>query len=139
MNALHCVLHVELVLECKRDRRRVADDQQVVGHIPRAGRAGAGTVASQELLLRLAGVVAARAAELLVVALVSLRCLGSPVPPLQLVEQLLVQLLALRDRGDPRRRQRRRQVIPAGAVNAVEGQIPGAAPRSRCRPTANVQ
>jgi hypothetical protein len=51
VDAAHRVLHVELILDPVGDRLRVADDQQVVGHVVRVGRAGARAVAGEEFLL----------------------------------------------------------------------------------------
>src|SRR4051812_22723959 len=52
VNAADGVLDVELVLKAVGDRLRVADDQQVVGHLLRVGRAGSGAMAGEEALFR---------------------------------------------------------------------------------------
>ncbi len=49
------VLHVELRLEAVRDGFRVAHQQQVIGHLGRVGRAGAGAVAGEEAGFGFAG------------------------------------------------------------------------------------
>ena len=56
----HRVLHVELGLEAERHRFRAADQEQVVGHLRRIGRSRSGTVAGEELRLRLVGPKAVR-------------------------------------------------------------------------------
>jgi hypothetical protein len=63
------ILDADLRLEAERDLLRVADEQQVIGHLLRIRRARAGAVAREELLLALAGAHAGDPGVLLIVAL----------------------------------------------------------------------
>src|SRR3954452_21676976 len=53
MDSSYGILDVQLVLEAERNLLGIADDQQVIGHVPGVGRAGAGSVEREKLLFGL--------------------------------------------------------------------------------------